>query len=98
MDFAFSERSQALQAQVTAFLAEHVYPAEQLFEQQVAANRAAGTPFRTPAVLAGLKDEARRDCGISSFRTRPTVPGCRCSTTRRSPSCPADRQRSRRKR
>jgi acyl-CoA dehydrogenase len=60
MDFAFSERSQALQAQVTAFLAEHVYPAEQLFEQQVAANRAAGTPFRTPAVLAGLKDEARK--------------------------------------
>ena len=60
MDFAFSERSHALQEQVTTFLDEHVYPAEPVFEAQVAANRAAGTPFRTPDVLAGLKGEARK--------------------------------------
>jgi acyl-CoA dehydrogenase len=59
MDFAHSERSQALQAEVATFLDSHVYPAEHTFEQQAAANRAAGTPFRTPEVLAGLKDEAR---------------------------------------
>ncbi|WP_375490325.1 acyl-CoA dehydrogenase family protein [uncultured Jatrophihabitans sp.] len=59
MDFAHSDRSQELQADVRAFLDEHVYPAEHTFEQQAAANRAAGDPFRTPEVLAGIKDEAR---------------------------------------
>ncbi|MGI8678415.1 MAG: acyl-CoA dehydrogenase family protein [Jatrophihabitans sp.] len=60
MDFAHSERSQALQAEVASFLDEFVYPAEHVFEEQAAANRAAGTPFRTPEIMAGLRDEARR--------------------------------------
>ncbi len=60
MDFRHSDRSQGLQAQVKQFLDEHVYPAEHEFEQQVVANRAAGDPFRTPDVLAGLKDVARK--------------------------------------
>lgn len=59
MDFTHSERSRALQERVGRFLDEHVYPAEHTFEQQAAAHRAAGTPFRTPEVLAGLKDVAR---------------------------------------
>jgi acyl-CoA dehydrogenase len=59
MDFAHSERSQALQEEVGRFLDDFIYPAEHTFEEQAAANRAAGTPFRTPAVLASLKDEAR---------------------------------------
>jgi acyl-CoA dehydrogenase len=54
MDFAHSERSQAVQEEVARFLDEHVYPAEHTFEEQVVANRAAGTPFRTPDILAGL--------------------------------------------
>jgi acyl-CoA dehydrogenase len=60
MDFAHNERSQVLQQEVRAFLDDFVYPAEHTFEEQAAANRAAGNPFRTPAVLDGLKDEARR--------------------------------------
>jgi acyl-CoA dehydrogenase len=60
MDFRHSDRSIELQEQVKTFLDEFVYPAEHVFEEQAAANRAAGTPFRTPEVLAGLKDEARR--------------------------------------
>src|SRR3954462_5897935 len=59
MDFAHRARSLELQEQVKTFLDEFVYPAEHVFEEQAAANRAAGTPFRTPEVLAGLKDEAR---------------------------------------
>jgi acyl-CoA dehydrogenase len=59
MDFRHSDRSLALQEQVRTFLDEHVYPAEHTFEEQAAANRAAGTPHRTPDVLAGLKAEAR---------------------------------------
>jgi acyl-CoA dehydrogenase len=60
MDFQHSERSQALQAELARFLDEQIYPAEPEFHQQAQANRAAGTPFRTPAVLHRLKDEARR--------------------------------------
>src|SRR5689334_19638213 len=60
MDFRHSERSQALQDQVNQFLDTHVYPAEHAYEAQVAENRAAGTPFRTPDVLQELKQEARQ--------------------------------------
>jgi acyl-CoA dehydrogenase len=59
VDFAYSERSRELQERVASFLGEHVYPAESVFAAQAAANRAAGTPFRTPAVLAELKMTAR---------------------------------------
>src|SRR3954471_22261139 len=60
MDFAHRARSLRLQEEVRDFLDEFVYPAEHVFEEQAAANRSAGTPFRTPEVLAGLKDEARK--------------------------------------
>ncbi|HEV7204457.1 MAG TPA: acyl-CoA dehydrogenase family protein [Jatrophihabitans sp.] len=59
MDFAHSERSLELQDTVSRFLDEHVYPAEAEFHEQEAAFRAAGDPFRTPAVLTGLKETAR---------------------------------------
>ena len=59
MDFRHSERSEQLQKQVSAFLDEHVYPAEHAFEEQAAANRAAGRTFDTPEVLTGLKATAR---------------------------------------
>jgi acyl-CoA dehydrogenase len=59
MDFRHSDRSLRLQEQVRTFLDEHVYPAEHLFEQQAAASRASGEPFRTPAVLQDLKNVAR---------------------------------------
>jgi acyl-CoA dehydrogenase len=59
MDFRHSDRSLHLQEQVRTFLDEHVYPAEHTFGQQAAAFRAAGDPFRTPEVLAGLKTAAR---------------------------------------
>ena len=60
MDFRHSERSEALQQQVIRFLDEHVYPAEHAFEDQAAANRAAGTPFRAAEVLSELKTLAQQ--------------------------------------
>jgi acyl-CoA dehydrogenase len=59
VDFRHSDRSIELQEQVKTFLEKSVYPAEHEFEEQAARNRSAGTPFRTPEVLAGLKQEAR---------------------------------------
>jgi acyl-CoA dehydrogenase len=41
-------------------LEEVVYPAEPVYEAQADANRAAGTPFTTPAIVAELAAEARR--------------------------------------
>jgi acyl-CoA dehydrogenase len=59
MDFQHSEVSLALQEKVQTFMETHIYPAEHTFEQQAAANRAAGDTFQTPAVVAGLKTAAR---------------------------------------
>jgi len=59
MDFQHSDRSRQLQQEVERFLTEQVYPAEAEFAQQEHANRAAGTPFRTPEVLERLKVEAK---------------------------------------
>jgi acyl-CoA dehydrogenase len=59
MDFQHSERSRQLQAELSNFLDERIHPAETEFHQQQQANRAAGTPFRTPEVMASLQAEAR---------------------------------------
>ncbi|MEP6599933.1 MAG: acyl-CoA dehydrogenase family protein [Actinomycetota bacterium] len=60
MDFAPSERSSALQEETSRFLDEEVYSAEPVFAEQAEALAEAGTPFRTPNVLAGLKVTARQ--------------------------------------
>ncbi|HEX2307750.1 MAG TPA: acyl-CoA dehydrogenase family protein [Jatrophihabitantaceae bacterium] len=60
MDFADSARSVDLQLRTRSFLDEVVYPAEPVYEAQADANRAAGTPFTTPAIIAELAAEARR--------------------------------------
>ncbi|MEO6504238.1 MAG: acyl-CoA dehydrogenase family protein [Jatrophihabitantaceae bacterium] len=60
MDFRHSARSIELQAALSAFLTEVIYPAEAESHQQEQDNRRAGAPFRTPALMADLKAEARR--------------------------------------
>ncbi|PZF97339.1 acyl-CoA dehydrogenase family protein, partial [Micromonospora deserti] len=57
MDFGYDARTEELRAELTAFLTEHVYPAEAVHAEQVAA---AGDPWARPPVLAELKAEARR--------------------------------------
>lgn len=59
MDFRHSDRSLAVQQQTKAFMTEHIYPNEPVFAEQANALRAAGTPQRTPAVMAELKEQAR---------------------------------------
>jgi acyl-CoA dehydrogenase len=59
MDFAPSDRSAQLADTLRSFLREAVLPAESLFHHQVQANREAGDPFATPAVMARLKAQAR---------------------------------------
>ena len=59
MDFAYSEKVKALQARVTAFVEEHVYPNEDKFFAEVAENRKNGNPWVPTKVMEELKEQAR---------------------------------------
>ncbi|MGC5379728.1 acyl-CoA dehydrogenase family protein [Micromonospora sp. DT68] len=56
MDFSYDTRTEELRDELTRFLNEHVYPAEAVHAEQVAA----GDPWSRTPVLAELKAEARR--------------------------------------
>jgi len=55
MNFQHSERARHLQGRIQAFMDEHVHPAEDLYDRQLAA----GPAGHAPAVLEELKREAR---------------------------------------
>ncbi len=59
MDFDFSPKVRALQQRVTAFMEEHVYPAEERFEAEMDAFRAAGNRWQPAPVMEELKARAR---------------------------------------
>ena len=59
MDFAYSPRVQALRERLTAFMDEYIYPNEERYEEEVAANRAAGNPWLPARVIEELKPKAR---------------------------------------
>jgi acyl-CoA dehydrogenase len=57
MDFAFDDDTEKLRTELSAFMDEHVYPAEAVAARQVAE---AADPWARPPVMADLKAEARR--------------------------------------
>jgi acyl-CoA dehydrogenase len=57
VEFRHSDQSNDLQNRLSEFMTERVYPAEALYEQQMAAS---GNPHHQPAVLEELKAEARK--------------------------------------
>ena len=59
MDFSYSPRTQALQQRVSAFMAEHVYPAEPAFWAEIQANTAAGKRWTPLQVIEQIKPKAR---------------------------------------
>ncbi len=59
MDFAYSERTKALQAKLGRFMDEHVYPAEERFFAEVQENRRKGNPWLPTRVIEDLKHKAR---------------------------------------
>jgi acyl-CoA dehydrogenase len=60
MDFAYDARTEQLREQLTAFMTEHVYPAEPVLAAQVAQAESGGRRWERPPVMAELKAEARR--------------------------------------
>jgi acyl-CoA dehydrogenase len=56
VDFELSPRAQELRRELVAFMDERVYPAEAVYERQIAES---GDPHHHPAVMEELKEEAR---------------------------------------
>jgi acyl-CoA dehydrogenase len=59
MDFNYSPRTQDLQKRVSAFMAEHVYPAEPRYFAELEANTRAGRRWSPIQVIEELKPRAR---------------------------------------
>jgi len=59
MDFDYSPKVRDLQKRLTAFMEEHIYPNEAVFDDEVEANRAKGNPWVPTAIIEQLKDKAR---------------------------------------
>ena len=59
MDFSYSPRTQELQQRLSAFMAEHVYPAEPCYWKEIEANTAAGKRWTPLPVIEELKPKAR---------------------------------------
>lgn len=59
MNFEHSGKVKELQARLTAFMEQHVYPAEKQFAAEMEAARRAGNPWQPAPVMEQLKDKAR---------------------------------------
>ena len=53
--FAISDRAKAIREQVIRFMEDNIYPAEPVFEAQ----KAQGDPWKTPPIMAQLKQKAK---------------------------------------
>src|SRR6218665_2214479 len=74
MDFEYSDKVKELQKRVTAFMDEHVYPAEATFEHEMDAFRAAGNPWQPTQVVEQLKEKARA-AGLWNLFLPPSAGG-----------------------
>jgi len=61
MDFAYSDTVKDLQRRVSAFMEEHVYPAEERFHAEIAENRRNGNAWQPTRVMEELKAKAKAD-------------------------------------
>ncbi len=59
MDFTYTPKVVALQQRLTAFMDEHIYPAESVYHHEVAENRKAGNPWQPTRVMEELKTKAK---------------------------------------
>jgi acyl-CoA dehydrogenase len=59
MDFEYSDKVKGLQARLNAFMAEHIYPNERLFFDQIEENTRAGKRWTPAPVTEALKAKAR---------------------------------------
>ncbi|HJP20483.1 MAG TPA: acyl-CoA dehydrogenase family protein [Alphaproteobacteria bacterium] len=82
MDFEHSERVQELSKQLTAFMDEHVYPAEPVYDRQVGE----GERWAQPAVMEELKARAR-EAGLWNLFLPESEVGAGLSNLEYAPLC-----------
>jgi acyl-CoA dehydrogenase len=82
MDFEYSERVVELQAQLTAFMDEHVYPAEPVYDREVGE----GERWAQPAVMEELKARAR-EAGLWNLFLPESEVGAGLSNLEYAPLC-----------
>ncbi len=59
MEFDYSPKVKDMQAKLLAFMDEHIYPNENVFHEEVAANRAKGNAWVPTKIVEELKPKAR---------------------------------------
>ncbi len=59
MDFAHTDKVRLLQQRLTAFMVEHVYPAEPVFFAEIQESRRQGNPWVPTVIMEELKEKAR---------------------------------------
>ncbi len=74
MEFEYSPRTQELRAQLLRFMDEHIYPAEQRYEQEIADNTKAGKRWTPLQTIEQLKPKARVQ-GLWNLFLPPTAGG-----------------------
>jgi acyl-CoA dehydrogenase len=74
MDFAYSPRTQELQAQLQRFMDDHVYPAEARYTAEIEANTKAGKRWTPLQVVEELKVKARAQ-GLWNLFLPPSADG-----------------------
>ncbi len=74
MDFDYSPRTKELQAQLLRFMAEHIYPNEQRYEDEIEANTKAGKRWTPLQLIEELKPKARAQ-GLWNLFLPPTAGG-----------------------
>ncbi len=84
MDFAYTDKVQKLQAQVSAFMDRHIYPNEARFFAEIEENRRKGNPWVPTRIIEELKrSRARKEgCGTCGG-PRSTAARSPTSSTRR---------------
>ena len=74
MDFDYSPRTQQLAARLNAFMAEHVYPAEAAYFEEIEANTRAGRRWTPLETIEKLKPKAR-EAGLWNLFLPPSAEG-----------------------
>ena len=74
MDFGYSPKTQDLQRRVSAFMQEHVYPAEARYCAEIEANTAAGKRWTPLQTIEELKPKARA-AGLWNLFLPPSAEG-----------------------
>ena len=61
MGFQFSDRSQELQLRITKFLDDHIYPAEEVYAQQMQEFTEQGDRWQIPQIIEDKKEIAKEE-------------------------------------